>query len=145
MGGSACRIYRWQNQCGRRDRFVVPAAGFTTNDDRSMHEMSPINATVTKQLVINLCITAAYRFMLVISSISMQKRVILQNRVLKIGAGLAVKHKTDNKSLPIPAFANSTKRNILLSTESVVFYVMLMFFDLLLLFHFCNRRIKTPL
>lgn len=39
-------------RCGGRDRFVVPAAGFITNDDRSMREMSSINATVTKQPVV---------------------------------------------------------------------------------------------
>lgn len=54
-------MYDWADLYGRIKAVgeivsfaFVPAAGFATNADRSMHEMSSINATVTKQPVVNL-------------------------------------------------------------------------------------------
>lgn len=138
LGGSAW----WQDQCGRRDRFVVPATGFYQRwqiDARDVIDKCDSDKAAGHKP----CITAAYRFTLVISSISMQKRDF-PNRVLKIGIWLAVKRKADSKSFS--AFANSTRRDILLLTKSVVSYDMSMFSNLLLLLRFCNQNYsKIPL
>lgn len=130
LGGSVGR----RDQCGRREiALLFRPPGFTTNDDRSMHEMSSINAAMTKQLLVNLVLLCcAIRFNVDNKFHFDAEARGSPNCALKIGVGPTMKHKAGSKPcLSTSACANSTRCGIFY--YSIAFYITIIFFDLYLL------------